>query len=85
MIFQIIFDRLHTFIIVEPLERFSLKRIVLFLKKSVFFHKNTPNIVTVSWIFFDVFPLFCVKNTENMDFMKFEKGGWYGIEFIESS
>ena len=71
---QIIFDRLHTFIIVEPLERFSLKRVVLFSKKSVFFHKNTPNIVTVSWIFFDIFLLFCVKNTKNMDFTKFEKG-----------
>ena len=72
--FQTIFVSFGTFIIVELLERFSLKRVVLFSKKSVFFHKNTPNIVTVSWIFFDIFLLFCVKNTKNMDFTKFEKG-----------
>ena len=38
------------------------------------FSKNPPNIVTVSWIFFDIFLLFCVKNTKNMDFTEFEKG-----------
>ena len=76
------FRSLHTFIIVELLERFSLKRIVLFSKKSVFFPKHTPNIVTVSGYFFVIFPLlnFCVK-TGKHGFYEIRKGGviWHRI------
>ena len=77
--------RLGTFIIVELLEQFSLKRIVFFEEICKIFLKNTKQNVTFCEFFLDIFPLFCVKNTENMDFMKFEKGGSYGIAFIESS
>ena len=64
-----------------------IRKIKLLTKFMTFYHAFSDNFRSFAYLhncwtvravfsqtFFDIFPLFCVKNTKNMDYTKFEKG-----------